>query len=264
VLSNIIVPKPQGFSPKERINPIEESPIKILPPIQAFFKKDKQSATRDMQMMMTLFMPIFLPLTGLLMVVFMEDLPEKEIIITLFSMNIGYIMMSGVLMVYGLLNADTTGASILASLPIITRDVVKSKFLWLYIFLPFGTLFPVVFFIGNPNFDTILSISLALVPIGPISGVLTLLLKVRLFGKLKYKYVLEEVKIRYKIWKWILISVINMAFYFVILIFMIFKMEDNQIWSFILILLSGEAIFVGILFYFFNRMFPKPPNRFNP
>ena len=56
-----IQPKHETFEGTQPLATLDDVNISILSPVNAFFKKDKQLATRDIQMMMLIVMPILLP-----------------------------------------------------------------------------------------------------------------------------------------------------------------------------------------------------------
>ncbi|MHA1562773.1 MAG: hypothetical protein ACTSPA_11670, partial [Promethearchaeota archaeon] len=90
-----------------------------------------------------------------------------------------------------------------------------------------------------------------------LTGLLTLLLRVRLFGKMKYKYVLGEINLGAKIWKWILIVIVDIIFYIIIIIAFPVILLAYGLAILSLVLIVGEIIILFILRFFFNRMFPK-------
>ncbi|MHA1746063.1 MAG: hypothetical protein ACTSWW_08680 [Promethearchaeota archaeon] len=235
--------------------------LHIQTPEKAFFTKDKKATTRDIQMMMMVVMPIILPVIGYFsMAGALGEDAGMELLLTIFSTNLLYLFMSGAMIILGILSAESSGATILASLPIITRDQAKAKLRFVFLILPIASAVQAIFYIGKPTFGIMLSLSLITLPIGIGVGVINLLLKARMFGKMKYKYVLDEVQIKAKFWKYVLQVVLNIALYVVVLVVIISYMGDftSDSMGELAILLIPLEIGGGILLYWiFNRMFPK-------
>ena len=166
--------------------------------------------------------------------------------------------MSGVMVIWGLMNVESTGATIHASLPIRVRDQVNAKVKWMFLILTIATLLPLVF-IGGDTFLDYLVLSLVFYPIGPIVALTTLELKVRLFGKMKYKYVIEDVRIANRVLKWIFIIVVAIVIYIGAFVMMMLFIDELPygIWNLVIVLLSIEAGAGAVLYYFYNKMFPK-------
>jgi len=262
-----ITKKKKIVLPTAEISPtqIEDIQLLVTGPVDAFFHKDRHAATRYIQMLMMIIMPLILPAISYLSVGFAagDEIPAGEMIYMTLSLNSLYVIMSAAMIIWGVLNAESTGASILGSLPILVRDQAKAKIRWLFLLLPIATLLPSVFDIGSPVFLTSLAVNLILIPIGPITGILILELKCALFGKLRYKYVLEEVNIAGKTLKWILIFVITTFIYIGVFVGSIAcfigdpEITPHALSRFALIFLAGEAIATIIVWGIFNRMFPK-------
>ncbi len=258
-MNNIIFPKIKKLEgiENQKITEIKDIELTILEPVDAFFKRDKKMASRDIQVIMMIVMPILLPLIGYFSMSFGgEDLGD-ELGTVVMVINLSYWMMSGVLIIYTLMNVERSGSTITQSLPINTRDQAKAKIRWLLIILPISSFIPLILSIGKESFLTNLVFALITMAIGPLTGILTLILRVRLFGKMRYKYVLGEINIAAKVWKWVLIIVIDTIFYvFIVTAFTVIMMTyDLAILSMVFII--GEAVILFILLYFFNRMFPR-------
>ncbi len=258
-MSNVIFPKTSSFDDETNFKKTELKDVKltILKPVDAFFKRDKKMASRDIQVIMMIVMPIILPFIGYFSMSFggSEIGDELEIVVVL--INISYWMMSGVMIIMTLMNVESSGSTITQSLPINPRDQAKSKIRWLLIILPISSFIPLILFIGKDTFLIELAYSLITMAIGPLTGIITLLLRVRLFGKMKYKYVLDEVNISAKVWKWILIIIVDMIFYTIIAISFTAILMAYDLGVLSLVFICGEGLILLILLYFFNRMFPK-------
>lgn len=247
--------------------PIKEKLIEFAPrtPYQAFRKKDLSTATRDVQTLTYLIMPLMLPFISLIPTLLSSPTSGAnsdlglEFFIFWFILTLLSVFSAGT-MTIGLLNIESTGASILATLPILVRDQAKAK---LSIMVPIqlvGFLLPTFLFLTNPSSFVMLVAILASIPLVITILLTTFLLKVRLFGKLRYRYVLEEARMNKKFSKWILIfladGVIWAAFTFPA--FPVFGSLDLRpilpIW-----LISG-GLGILICLYAFHRMFSRPRN----
>jgi len=212
-------------------------------------------------MMMMVIMPIILPAIGYFSMAgaIGQDM-EGELLLVIFGTNLLYLVMSGAMIVLGILSAETSGATILASLPINTRDQAKAKLRFVFLILPIASAVQAVFYIGKPIFGLMLSLSLITLPVGIGVGVFNLLFKARMFGKMKYKYVLDEVHIRAKFWKYVLQVVLNIVIFVLVLVLVLVFMGDftsESLGDLAVILIPLEIGGGLLLYWIFNRMFPK-------
>ena len=257
LLTNVFVQKSKSFNENAKKSSLNDVKIEIDTPVKAFFKKDKHMITRDIQMMMMVIMPILLPFIGLASSGLMGGESEEGLIIT-FAMNMMFMVLSGVMIVWGLLNVESTGATIHASLPICVRDQVNAKVRWIFLILTVSSILQVIFIIGKEDFAKYLVLTLLFYPIGPITALITLELKVRLFGKTKYKYIIEDVHINHRVIKWIFIIFIAIVIFFGTFYMIILSNSLTfGIGRLALVLLSIEAGMAVILYSFYNKMFPK-------
>ena len=77
---------------------------------------------------------------------------------------------------------------------------------------------------------------------------------------MKYKYVLGEINIGAKIWKWVLIIIIDIIFYSIITVAFVAILVVYDLLTLSLVLIAVEIVILFILRFFFNQMFPKKPN----
>jgi membrane protease YdiL (CAAX protease family) len=235
--------------------------VKINNPVKAYILKDLSTASRDIQTIMFLIIPFILPL------VYAFILPQIGVYGSFGTLNIEGLILWGILMIYqpiialmittGFLNLEDTGSSTLASLPLNPRDQAKAKLLLLLI-LQTGSFFvPIIMFWTNPHFINLIWIFIAFYPIALVFILNIFLLKVRLFGRMKYKFVLEEVNIEHKILKWFSLVIIEFAICFGLLIL------SGIIWALIGILATIIIVFsisLGLVVAYLialNHMFPK-------
>ena len=74
---------------------------------------------------------------------------------------------------------------------------------------------------------------------------------------MKKKYVLADVRIRYKIAKNILIIVINLVLMILIIIGFVSQLITKNIVEFTLIIFPIELVLAFFLYFVYNKMFPK-------
>jgi len=243
---------------------ISEKPIEVLieprTPIKAYIRKDLSTATRDIQTFMLLLMPLIFPLMILIPILttstglgesFLDDYIILWAFVTLYQPMISMMLTSG------FFNMEDTGASILSSLPIHTREQAKAKLLLMGSIQTISFFLPIFLFIGNPEFLSYLWTFISYYPV-----VLTLLLsmfqmKIRFFGRMKYKFVVEEFTPEKKVTKWFIMGAVLHLIYFafnfmggILLIFF----GPNMMFAATCI---GGILALGVLFLSFNSMFPK-------
>jgi len=241
-----------------------EKPIEVLveprTPIKAYIRKDLSTATRDIQTFMFIIMPFLLPFMILIPLLFSstglgESFLEDYIVIWGFLTL--YQPMISMMLTSAFLNMEDTGASILSSLPIHSRDQAKAKLLLVGSIQTITFFLPIIMFIGNPEF---LSYLLSFIFYYPV--VLTLLMsmfqmKVRFFGRMRYKFVVEEFNPEKKITKWFVMVVVQYLIYFAFN-FMggIILLISNASMMFLATFIGG-ILALGVLLLSFNSMFPK-------
>lgn len=239
----------------EKVKPIK---IEALSPVRAYMKKDLSIVTRDFQMLVFLVGPIIMPIFGVIFVIISTPAFSDFTQIFYFSvgLSIMYQMMGATLLICGFLTTETSGASILSSLPIVIRDQVLGKVNFMVIIMPITAILPYILLFDPENALTILATMIISIPLGPIFGLVALELKVRLFGKLKTKYILEEFHRDRKYSKWLVILAIE--FGLAILMIASFTMLYAQsLTTFVIIFSIVEVLILGFLIIIFNRMFPK-------
>lgn len=233
--------------------------IKTKSPIKSYIQKDLITASRDFQTLMFLIMPIIIPIFMIFSfsVPIGSDLSSPTGIMITWSIILIFSIIVPAMLISGLLNMEESGATTLASLPVIPRDQAKAKLILMSVIqLISFTILTVVFTIIT-NSILLLLLFLATIPIVWIFLFLMFEMKMRLFGKMKYKYVIEELNKEHKVVKWILMLLVQIGLYFVISIlsftlFNIFGIEGTALGLFII----GMIGFMSLVFVF-TKMFPK-------
>ncbi len=233
--------------------------IEVRTPIKSFLKKDLTSATRDYQSFMFFIMPIIYPAIMMLSMsypIVTEVITEFAIMI-LWASVLGVSVFTPMMLVVGLLNLEQSGESALASLPVLPRDQAKAKIILMSVIQTLSFIVIAIIttaLIASPLF---ILLYLSSLPITWMFLFIILELKVRFFGKLKYKYVLEEVNREKRLTKWLTIIFAGLGLYLVIVMlgFFIFAFTNIYIASFVM---DGIGILgLGCAIYMFNKMFPK-------
>ncbi|QEE17280.1 hypothetical protein DSAG12_03112 [Promethearchaeum syntrophicum] len=258
-MNNLIFKKTGRLQDEEKLKITEIKDIKLITvkPMNAFFKRDKKMASRDVQVIMMIVMPILLPFVSFASLAIGAEEIGKDFDMVIMLMNLSYWMMSGVIIIVTLLNIESSGATITQALPINPRDQAIAKIKWLLIILPISSFISLVPFIGKEAFVKNFIYILITMSLGPLTGILTLLLRVRFFGKLKNKYVMGEINLGAKIWKWVLIVIVDIILYIVIAAGFGIILLTYNLAILSLVFIVGEVVILFILSFFFNRMFPK-------
>lgn len=245
-----------------RPSQVEFRPITPVSPVKAFFRKDLASLTRDLQGFLYLFMPLIFPFVMFLQV----SGPGGSLSWTgnipgLYGYLLGFLVMMTVMdsgmLVSGILGIEDSGASIMASLPVLPRDQVKAKMKIIIIILLISHLLPLVILAGAADISLLFPFFLSYCLVGVAIAFLTLAIKVRLFGKMRYKYVVEEVNVNRKVMKWFAIigidSVLLLGLFFLVML-----MGETLTTMGILVVfaVSGAGGLVVVLWWL-HRMFPK-------
>ncbi|MHA1955009.1 MAG: hypothetical protein ACW96U_13800, partial [Candidatus Heimdallarchaeaceae archaeon] len=174
----------------------EEKPVNFeiinSSPKKAFIRRDLSMITREMQLMMFMIMPLMIPIFGAIGGYTSEYIGVNGLTMG-FIIIMFYVALTSVMLIMGVTYVETGGETITSALPIVDRDKLISKLPYFFINIPIGLLISVLTMIGQPLFMDNLIYILIFLPAVPLIGIAALLLKVAMFGKLKYKFVLEEI-----------------------------------------------------------------------
>jgi len=233
--------------------------VKTSSTIRAYVRKDLVSSTRDMQSFMFIFFPIFYPLILVLTLQgpIINEIATIEGILILWSIVLMVYLFIPPMLIAGFLNLEESGSSTISSLPIIPRDQAKAKIILMFSIQGISLIFISIILTILTNSILVLLLFLVTLPFAWILLLFMFEMKIKLFGRMKYKYILEELQREHKITKWISMILSEFAIYFVILttgtiLFISFDIIPTLITLFI-IGVSG----LSILVFIFTRMFPK-------
>ena len=210
-------------------------------------KRDLALITRELLIITYMLMPIMIPITSALansldMQLGKTGIPAMVLLIMCFA------IFSTFFIIVGITSIETGGETITSSLPINIRDQIKAKIPFLFSTVPLMVLFAILLQLKKAFFMDVLIMTVVQLPAIFIIGMSGLFLKILMFGKFKYKYVIEEVKTKYKEIKIVSILVIMLA----LAVGFIFTMMVG--WWLALVL---EGICLILLLIIFNVMFPK-------
>jgi len=195
--------------------------VKSTSPLMSYIRKDLISSTRDYQSLIFVLMPLVYPV---ILIFSMQSVITGEISSLFGNMILWAIIIIvsqfiPLMLVGGLLNMEESGSSTLASLPLLPRDQAKAKLVLMLIIHGISmSLMAIVLTMITQSVNMLILILCSL----PITWALLLFvfqMKVRLFGTMKYKYVLEEVKINNKLLKWVSIVAADVGVCIFVLIF---------------------------------------------
>jgi len=255
----------KGIKTREVFIPSEEEiqvEIKTKSPLKSYIRKDLITAARDFQTLMFLIMPIILPFIMIFSMSgpYGEDMGQGMGIMITWSIVLIFCIIIPAMLISGLLNVEESGASTIASLPIIPRDQAKAKLILMSVVLLMSFLVLTVTLTIITNSLSLLLLFLATIPLVWVFLFLMFEMKMRLFGKMKYRYVIEELNKEHKVEKWILMLLVQIGLYFIVAIlsftlFNIFSIEGTALGLFII----GIIGFMSLVFVF-TKMFPKVEN----
>jgi len=233
--------------------------VEVRSPIVSYIRKDLSIATKDIQMLMFILMPIVLPT---IMVVTIMGTAGSEIVdsfLILWVIVAIYFPIIALMLIAGFLNVEDSGASILASLPLNPRDQMKAKMIIMLTITSISYALPVIIMLFNPALFAYTGLFISWYPIVLLFLMIGFQMKLRLFGRMKYKYVLEEVNPEHKTWKWIFIGSVEfiVCFAFMILGVMLYALYGTLIMTIGLLGMSLGSL--AILYVTLNLMFPKKP-----
>ena len=243
---------------KRKVKPISIE-VKSTSPLKSYIRKDLISSTRDYQSLIFILMPLIYPM---IMILSMQQVIRMEVSSSFSIMILWAIIMISsqfipLMLVGGLLNMEESGSSTLASLPLLPRDQAKAKLVLMLIIHGISmSLMAIVLTLLIQSVNVLILILGSL----PITWALLLFvfqMKVRLFGTMKYKYVLEEININNKLVKWVSIVFADIGVcIFVLILGFTFFITLGFIPAIIILFFFG-LIGLSVLSYTFTKMFPK-------
>jgi hypothetical protein len=229
----------------------EEHPISFelvnSTPVRAFIRRDLSMITREMQLMMFMIMPLMIPIFGLIGAVDSDYIGANGITIG-FIIIMFYVALTSAMIIMGVTFIEAGGESITSTLPILERDKFKAKLPYFFINIPIGLLLVIPTMINQEAFIDSVRLILIFLPAVPLVGISGLLLKVFMFGKLKYKFVLDEINNDNKTVKYIIMFLTPVT-----LIAALVLLTQVELY----LVGVAEAILFIVLIFVANKMFPR-------
>ncbi|MFX1238637.1 MAG: lysostaphin resistance A-like protein, partial [Promethearchaeota archaeon] len=251
----------QGKALKLPVEQIEEVQvtIKTTTPLKTFLKKDLTSITHDVQSFMYAIMPVIMPLImGLsFQRVLVDEVPFLLSLMIVWTIILSMSFLMPFMIVVGFLNIEESNASIIASLPILYREKAKAKLILMLTIQGISMAVSILILTITTGSITALLLFLTTLPISWVFLFSLFEMKICLFGKLKHKYVTEEVNKGRKTEKWIAMIVFQFT------LFTIFTVAGFVMFNYFTIEITIATLFsigtVGLIItvFIFTRMFPK-------
>jgi len=236
-----------------------EIEIKTMSPVKSYIRKDLISSTRDYQSLIFILMPLLYPI---IMIISMQSPITREVSSTFSIMILWAIIMMvsqfiPLMLVGGLLNLEESGSSTLASLPLLPRDQAKGKLILMLIIQGISLILMATLLTILTQSIIVLILFLSCLPIVWMFLLFVFEMKIRLFGTMKYKYVLEEVNKKHKLEKWLLMVGADLAICIFILIIGFTLFVSVGITTSIIALFFIGLVGLSMVVYIFSKMFPK-------
>jgi len=243
---------------KTKVKPISIE-VKSTSPIKSYIRKDLISSTRDYQSLIFVLMPLLYPI---IMILSMQSAITGEVSSTFGIMILWAIILIvsqfiPLMLVGGLLNMEESGSSTLASLPLLPRDQAKAKLVLMLIIHGISMSLMAIVLTFLTQSIIVLILILGSLPLTWAILLFVFQMKVRLFGTMKYKYVLEEVNITNKLVKWVSMVAADVGVcIFILILGFTFFITLGIIYTIVMLFFLG-LIGLSVLIYTFTKMFPK-------
>ncbi|GAG90760.1 unnamed protein product, partial [marine sediment metagenome] len=233
--------------------------MKAISPIKAYLRKDIVSSTRDLQSFMFIFFPIFYPLIMVFTMqgVFVDLVTSTQAILIIWSIILLIYMFIPIMLIVGFLNIEESGSSTLASLPIIPRDQAKAKIILMLSIQGISLVLTSIVLTFLLNSFIVIGLLLITLPIAWIMLLFMFVLKIKFFGRMKYKYIIEELHKENKAIKWSLMILSEFGLYFVIFLTGIILIYFFGITISLIVLGVIGLLGLTLMIFIFTRMFPK-------
>ncbi|UCC19614.1 MAG: hypothetical protein JSV62_16185 [Promethearchaeota archaeon] len=208
-LKRLNYPEFEGFRKYKEFNIAKKEikvRIKIRKPKNAHLIKDLLVASRNLKVFLSIITPIIISVVGIYTLNLTLLGPYTPLDVNFFY-NFGVILpfqiiISGIL-IYSLLNLEGSKESLLFALPINPKDQANAKLFLLFITQTLSTIAPYLLYIFDHRFLNLFTHIILSLPYVWIFLLIMFELYIYLFGRTKYKYVIEEIRPENKIIKWI-------------------------------------------------------------
>ncbi|MFX0153643.1 MAG: hypothetical protein ACFE9Q_03870 [Candidatus Hodarchaeota archaeon] len=246
----------KSFKDENQIN------IKTRSPILAYLHKDLSIATRDLKMLLSMIIPIIFSciFTFSFGLINMGEktVIERDLLLNLISILLINPVISSML-VYGILNIEISGESVLASLPINGRDQAKAKLILLIFLQTLAVFAPIFLYLFTPKFIILLLTAITSLFFCWMFIILIFDLRIIFFGKFKHHYVIEEINQGNRLLKWILIIGIQYSISLGIIFFFRLFYTYTEFLNLVIFLLSISITGLLCAILLFNKILPIIP-----
>ena len=229
----------------------------------AFFKKDLISATRDIKVFLSFIMPIIVSFIFVIYLNLQNIDPTEPAVFQIFRTWLGCLLISPIIssiLVYSLLNLESTGQTILESLPILPREQAKAKILLMFLILNLSILSPSLLFVTSSRFIVYLLGIVLCLPFAWIFLLFTFELRIYFFAKRFNSYIVGDLVLGNSFFKMIIIFLVPLGICVWIIsiatLLTVFPESFiiNFTWFIIIVLVSGFIFTI----LFFDKLFPLP------
>lgn len=233
--------------------------IKSRTPFYAYLYHDLAVISRNPKSIITIILPILISFIYVINVnlenVIVINFLYREFLLNWIALSLFNPILSG-LLVFGLMQLESSGEAIMGGLPIVPRDQAKAKLVLMSVILTCAIILPSLIYFNYPNFTVILINFILTLPLAWFTLIVIFLLKIKFFGKKRKKiYVLEDYNPKYRIIKWVIIIsvpyIIFFLFLFSIVLFFFVSLDINTTMVLYSMVVIGGYTCLYILF---NRL----------
>ncbi|MFX1503834.1 MAG: hypothetical protein ACFFDH_22930 [Promethearchaeota archaeon] len=231
--------------------------VQIKKPIVAYLIKDFKIIMRNLKVFLSIITPIIISFVFTYTFNFTVLGIQTPITTDIFynwSVILSFQPVISGMIIYNLINIGSYGKSVLAALPINSKDQAKSKLFYFIIIQTIAVISPYLIYIFQPEFMVLLESVILSLPFAWFILISMFEMYVYSFGRKKYKYVLEPVKPDNKWSKWASIYFLEYCFYIFLVLFGA-VLNYNQKLSTFIIFYFTTLLCYGILYLMFKIMF---------
>jgi hypothetical protein len=231
--------------------------IEIKKPIVAYLIKDFKIIMRNLKVFLSIVTPIIISFVFTYTFNFTVLGIQTPITTDIFynwTVILSFQPVISGMIISNLINISSYGKSVLAALPINSKDQAKSKLFYFIIIQTIAVISPYLIYIFQPEFMTLLESVLLSLPFAWFILISMFELYVYSFGRKRYRYVLEPVKPENKWSKWASIYFLEYCFYIFLVSFGTVLNYNRKLSTFIIFYIATLLCY-GILYLMFKIMF---------
>lgn len=194
--------------------------IKIRKPIHSHFIKDLSITSRNLKVFLSAVTPIIISFVFTFtfnFTVLRGQSPLNSDFIYNWTVIIAFQPIICGMLIYNLLNLEESGDPIFLSLPIIPKNQAKAKLLYFIIIQTISVISPYLVYMFEPKFIDLIITVLVSLPFAWFVLISMFEMRIRFFGRAKYRFVFEPVNPENKMIKWACIYILEYILTIVIL-----------------------------------------------